>query len=58
MAKLFQAFFRGSGVSDKRGLRLGLHIASEIAKAHGETLTVASSPEETRFTFQMPIIAS
>ena len=33
---------------------LGLYIAHEIATAHGGTLDVASTPEETRFTFRMP----
>ena len=40
---------------DQQGLGLGLFIASEIARAHRGTLTVASSPEETRFTFRMPL---
>jgi len=35
-------------------LGLGLFIASEIARAHDGTLTVASSDIETRFTFRMP----
>lgn len=55
MTKLFQPFFRGNSSSDKHGLGLGLHIASEIAKAHGGSLTVASFAEETRFTFRMPL---
>ena len=35
MARLFQPFFRGEVRSSQQGLGLGLHIASEIAKAHG-----------------------
>ena len=35
------------------GIR-GLYIASEIARAHGGTLTVHSIAGETRFTFRMP----
>jgi sigma-B regulation protein RsbU (phosphoserine phosphatase) len=50
--RLFQPFFRGEVRASQQGLGLGLHIASEIAKAHGGTLTVSSTPEETRFTFQ------
>ena len=52
--RLFQPFYR---VSDdaRQGLGLGLYIASEIARAHGGTLEVTSSAEETRFTFRMPI---
>jgi sigma-B regulation protein RsbU (phosphoserine phosphatase) len=52
--RLFQPFFRGEVRASQQGLGLGLHIASEIAKAHGGTLTVESSPAETRFTFRMP----
>ncbi len=54
MERLFQPFFRGQVRPRQQGLGLGLHIASEIAKAHGGTLTAASSDDETRFTFQMP----
>jgi sigma-B regulation protein RsbU (phosphoserine phosphatase) len=56
LARLFMPFVRGAHVSEK-GLGLGLYIASEIAKAHGGTLTASSSPVETRFTFQMPLTA-
>jgi signal transduction histidine kinase len=55
MEQLFQPFFRGEGQGPTDGLGLGLYIASEIAKAHGGALDVASSPEETRFTFLMPL---
>lgn len=54
-ARLFQPFFRGDLGTTREGLGLGLHIASEIAKAHGGTLTVASDAAETRFTFRMPL---
>ncbi len=52
--RLFQPFFRGAGRTGQQGLGLGLYIAAEIARAHGGTLTVASSPERTRFTLRMP----
>lgn len=55
MANLFQPFFRGQVRASLQGLGLGLHIASEIAKAHEGKLTVASTAEETRFTFRMPL---
>ena len=55
MKQLFMPFTRGDAHFTKQGLGLGLFIASEIAKAHQGTLTVASSPEETRFTFRMPL---
>jgi signal transduction histidine kinase len=56
LARLFMPFVRGAHVSEK-GLGLGLYIASEIAKAHGGTLTASSSAGETRFTFRMKLTA-
>jgi sigma-B regulation protein RsbU (phosphoserine phosphatase) len=53
--RLFEPFFRGEVRASRQGLGLGLHIASQIAKAHEGTLTVTSTPEETRFTFAMPL---
>lgn len=55
MERLFEPFVRGEVRHSQNGLGLGLHIASEIAKAHNGTLTMASSDVETRFTFRMPI---
>jgi phosphoserine phosphatase RsbU/P len=52
--KLFQPFYRAKKSDSLQGLGLGLFIASEIARAHGGTLEVDSTSEETRFTFQMP----
>jgi signal transduction histidine kinase len=54
MDRLFQPFFRGDVRHSQQGLGLGLHIASEIAKAHGGTLTASSTAQETRFVFRMP----
>jgi sigma-B regulation protein RsbU (phosphoserine phosphatase) len=51
---LFQPFFRGQARESKQGLGLGLFIVKEIARAHGGTMDVASTDEETRFTFTMP----
>lgn len=56
MKRLFQPFFRGEVRSSQQGLGLGLHIASEIAKAHEGTLEVSSTPERTRFDFRMPVV--
>ena len=55
---LFQPFVRGSARPGQQGLGLGLYIASEIARAHQGTLSVASSAGETCFTFRMPIPAA
>lgn len=55
MRRLFQPFVRGEGQPNQRGLGLGLHIASEIAKAHGGDLSVSSTPEKTCFTLTIPI---
>jgi signal transduction histidine kinase len=55
IAKLFHPFVRGEGGNRQEGLGLGLYIASEIASAHGGKLSVQSSAEETRFTFEMPV---
>jgi signal transduction histidine kinase len=57
MERLFQPFFRVEVRPSQQGLGLGLHIASEIAKAHGGAIEVISTPEETRFTFRMPLNA-
>jgi phosphoserine phosphatase RsbU/P len=53
MERPFQPFFRGEAQPSQQGLGLGLHIASEIAKAHGGAIEVASTTQETRFTFRM-----
>jgi phosphoserine phosphatase RsbU/P len=55
MERLFQPFFRGEVRRSQQGLGLGLHIASEIARAHGGTLTVSSTEVETRFTLRMSL---
>jgi signal transduction histidine kinase len=55
IAHLFQPFFRASTRPNQQGLGLGLYIASEIAHAHGGTLTADSVDGETRFVFRTPI---
>jgi hypothetical protein len=51
--RLFQSYYRVSAHDAAQGLGLGLPIASEIARAHGGKIEVASMPRETRFTFRM-----
>ena len=53
--RLFQPFYRVSAQDAAEGLGLGLYIASEIARAHGGKIEVASSAQEIRFTFRMPL---
>jgi sigma-B regulation protein RsbU (phosphoserine phosphatase) len=55
LENLFQPFFRAKVRPSQEGLGLGLYIASEISRAHGGELSVASDPMETRFTFRMPL---
>jgi signal transduction histidine kinase/DNA invertase Pin-like site-specific DNA recombinase len=55
MEKLFEPFFRGDVRDSRQGLGLGLHIASQIARAHGGRIDVTSTPDETRFVFAMPL---
>ena len=54
LEKLFQPFIRGEVRDNQQGLGLGLYIASEIARAHGGTLTATSHLNETIFTLRMP----
>jgi signal transduction histidine kinase len=52
MRRLFKPFTRSANPHE--GLGLGLYIASEIAKAHGGTLSVTSKDEDgTTFTFAL-----
>ena len=55
MPRLFHPFVRGSASRPRSGLGLGLYIASEIARAHGGSLHVSSTPETgTTFTAVLP----
>jgi phosphoserine phosphatase RsbU/P len=55
MEKLFEPFFRGDVRDSRQGLGLGLHIASQIAHAHGGKIDVTSTADETRFVFTMEL---
>lgn len=54
LQKLFLPYARGNSKDGNQGLGLGLYIASEIARAHGGTLSVSSTWEETVFTLKIP----
>lgn len=54
LERLFEPFVRNQDRPSKQGLGLGLFIASQIARAHGGTLTASSVEGETCFTFVMP----
>jgi len=55
MPRLFQPYFRGTASGPRTGLGLGLYIASQIARAHGGAIHVASSAEAgTTFTALIP----
>jgi signal transduction histidine kinase len=51
-SELFRPFFRHEIRASQNGLGLGLYIVAEIAKAHGGTISVRSTAQETRFTFR------
>jgi phosphoserine phosphatase RsbU/P len=54
LAHIFDPYARGAHRPSRQGLGLGLYISNEIAKAHGGTLGVISTRDQTRFTFRMP----
>jgi signal transduction histidine kinase len=54
--KVFEPFWRRSVYADREGLGLGLHICSQIVRAHGGDLSVTSTRETgTTFTARLPL---
>lgn len=54
--KIFEPFWRHSTSGDRQGLGLGLHICSQIVRAHGGTLSVTSTKDAgTKFTARVPL---
>jgi signal transduction histidine kinase len=57
--KIFEPFWRQSTSGDRQGLGLGLHICSQIVRAHEGELSVTSSKEHgTQFTARVPLRAA
>lgn len=52
-AQLFKPFWQGSKAGSRKGLGLGLFIASEIARSHGGTLEVNSADGKTTFIYRV-----
>jgi signal transduction histidine kinase len=56
IGKIFEPFWRHSTSANRQGLGLGLHICSQIVRAHGGTLRVTSSKENgTTFVARLPL---
>ena len=54
-AQIFERFYRGSDAHRMPGTGMGLAIVRQVAKAHGGTADVASSPERgTEFVLLLP----
>lgn len=54
LATIFEPFVRGQSRENRTGLGLGLHIAFQIARAHGGALVAESLDGLTTFTFRAP----
>lgn len=55
MTQIFEPFFRRHRNSSREGFGLGLHIAREIARAHGSDIDVNSRAGMTSFSLRLPI---
>jgi signal transduction histidine kinase len=54
--KIFQPFWRHSVSASRNGLGLGLHICSQIVRAHGGQISVTSTAADgTLFTARLPV---
>ena len=59
LGKIFEPFWRHSVSASRNGLGLGLHICSQIVRAHAGRISVTSSPENgTQFTARLPLRSS
>ena len=56
LGKIFEPFWRHSVSASRNGLGLGLHICSQIVRAHEGRISVTSSREHgTQFTARLPL---
>jgi signal transduction histidine kinase len=56
IGKIFEPFWRHSVSASRHGLGLGLHICSQIVRAHEGHISVTSTRENgTRFTARLPL---
>jgi signal transduction histidine kinase len=56
IGKIFEPFWRHSVSASRQGLGLGLHICSQIVRAHHGRISVTSTRETgTRFTARLPL---
>jgi len=54
--RIFEKFYRGKNERHLKGTGMGLSIAREIVKAHGEDIWVASTPGQgSEFSFSLPV---
>ncbi|WP_158497440.1 ATP-binding protein [Pseudomonas rhizosphaerae] len=55
LGSLFEPFTRTDRDSHTEGLGLGLYICSQVAEAHGGTLSVTSNKDATIFVASIPV---
>jgi len=56
LSKIFEPFWRHSVSASRNGLGLGLHICSQIVRAHHGSISVTSTQEGgTQFTARLPL---
>jgi signal transduction histidine kinase len=56
LEKILEPFWRRSASGSRQGLGLGLYICTQIVRAHGGSLTLASSQAAgTQFTVRLPL---